>query len=129
MYAGVSPMERLEPHVRRLHKGDVPDGRGFQWTADEDLELLRVTLAVGVVAVESTNSQTHIRRMKRKPFDNILYYTIHIVHDIVYHTVRYSPTLLLATVRPYRFVHFGHAVQRAHSQQSSQITKGNQKTN
>ena len=40
-------------------KGDVSDGRGFQWTADEDLELLRVTLAVGVVAVESTNSQTH----------------------------------------------------------------------
>ena len=39
MYAGVSPMERLEPHVRRLHKGDVPDGRGFQWTADEDLEV------------------------------------------------------------------------------------------
>ena len=76
MYAGVSPMERLEPHVRRLHKGDVPDGRGFQWTADEDLELLRVTLAVGVVAVESTNSQTHIRRMKRNHsiiYDIILY--------------------------------------------------------
>lgn len=67
-------MERLEPHVRRLHKGDVPDGRGFQWTADEDLELLRVTLAVGVVAVESTNSQTHIRRMKRN--HSIIYYII-----------------------------------------------------
>ena len=44
---GVSPIQLLKPHVQQLHKGETPEDDSMQWTAEEDVQLLQVTLAAG----------------------------------------------------------------------------------